>query len=142
MRTLLIALLLCSPMSFAKSKKDMLPTSKSPKGAKAYIISPKNGETLKSPVTVVFGLEGMGVAPAGVQKEHTGHHHLIVDGSLPKKGEPIPANETFRHFGKGQTQTSVKLKPGKHTLQIVLGDHLHIPHVPMVHSEKIEITVK
>jgi hypothetical protein len=116
--------------------------TKAPKGAKAYIISPKDGAKLKSPVKVVFGLSGMGVAPAGVKSPSTGHHHLIIDDSLPKEGQPIPANENYKHFGKGQTETTIELKPGVHTLQIVLGDHIHVPHEPMIHSEKISITVE
>ena len=114
--------------------------SSSPDGAKLYIISPVNGETVSSPVTVRFGLSGMGVAPAGVDKQNTGHHHLIVDGSLPEMGKPM--GKDVKHFGGGQTEASIELKPGKHTLQLVLGNHQHIPHNPPVISEKIEIEVK
>lgn len=116
--------------------------TKSPKDASAYFLSPKDGDKVSSPVTVIFGLKGMGVAPAGVKAPNTGHHHLIIDGELPKPKQAIPANDTYVHFGKGQTQTEVKLKPGKHTLQIVLGDHNHIPHDPMVKSKKITIEVE
>jgi hypothetical protein len=119
-----------------------LPRSASPAGAKAYIISPSDGASIKGPVTVVFGLAGMGVAPAGVQMENTGHHHLLVDADLPKDlGVPLPANDNIRHFGKGQTEATLTLPPGKHTLQLVLGDHLHIPFNPVVASQKITITV-
>lgn len=119
-----------------------LPRTASPAGAKLYIISPKDGASIKGPVTVVFGLAGMGVAPAGVQMENTGHHHLLVDTDLPKDmGVPLPANDNIRHFGKGQTETTITLPPGKHTLQLVLGDHLHIPFNPVVASQKITITV-
>lgn len=114
----------------------------SPAGAKVYIVSPKDGATIKGPVTVVFGLVGMGVAPAGVQMENTGHHHLLVDADLPKDlGMPLPATDSIKHFGKGQTETTLTLPPGKHTLQLVLGDHLHIPFNPVVASQKITITV-
>ena len=119
-----------------------LPRTASPAGAKVYIVSPKEGAKIKGPVTVVFGLSGMGVAPAGVQMENTGHHHLLIDADLPKDlGAPLPATDNIKHFGKGQTETTLDLKPGKHTLQLVLGDHLHIPFNPVVASEKITITV-
>ena len=114
--------------------------SPSPDGAKLYIISPTNGQTVTSPVNVKFGLSGMGVAPAGFEKANTGHHHLIVNGPLPEMGKPM--GKGVRHFGGGQTETTLELKPGKHTLQLVLGDHLHIPHDPPVISEQIEIVVE
>jgi hypothetical protein len=119
-----------------------LPRTASPAGAKVYIVSPADGATVKSPVKVVFGLSGMGVAPAGVQFENAGHHHLLVDAELPAElGQPLPATDNIRHFGKGQTEASIDLKPGKHTLQLVLGDHMHIPFAPVVASPKITITV-
>lgn len=114
----------------------------SPKGAEVYIIAPKDGETVTSPVTVKFGLKGMGIAPAGIAFEGAGHHHLIIDAELPPADMPIPADATHVHFGKGQTEASVELKPGKHTLQLLLGDQLHVPHDPVVASKKITITVK
>jgi hypothetical protein len=114
----------------------------SPPGAEVYIISPKDGATVKSPVLVQFGLKGMGVAPAGVKFENTGHHHLLVDSDPPANlGAPLPATDKLLHFGKGQTETSLPLTPGKHTLQLVLGDQSHIPHDPPVISKKITITV-
>ena len=115
--------------------------SNAPTEAKAYIISPKNGEVVPTEFTVKFGLKGMGVAPAGVQKDNTGHHHLLVDAkSLPDMNQPLGANVT--HFGGGQTETTLKLAPGKHTLQLILGDQNHVPHHPPVLSEKITVTVK
>ena len=114
----------------------------SPEGANAYLLSPSNGDTLSSPVTVVFGLKGMGVAPAGTEKEKTGHHHLIIDAELPPLDEPIPADDNYRHFGGGQTEASIELAPGQHRLQMLLGDHNHIPHNPPVASEVITITVE
>jgi hypothetical protein len=115
----------------------------SPAGAEAYIISPKDGATVKSPVTVVFGLKGMGVAPAGVKFENSGHHHLLIDTDVPKDlNAPLPTSDQVKHFGKGQTETSLELTPGKHTLQLVLGDQNHTPHNPPVVSKKITITVK
>ncbi|MCJ9428899.1 DUF4399 domain-containing protein [Kordiimonas marina] len=111
-------------------------------GAEEYIISPKDGDTVTSPVTIVFGLKGMGVAPAGVAKAGTGHHHLLIDTDLPPLDRPIPADEHHRHFGGGQTQVTLDLAPGKHTLQLLLGDQNHIPHDPAVYSKKIMIMVK
>lgn len=109
----------------------------------AYIISPADGETVTSPVTVKFGLQGVGVAPAGVERENTGHHHLLIDlDKLPALDKPIPADDQHVHFGGGQTETTVELEPGEHTLQLLLGDHLHRPHTPPVMSKKITITVE
>lgn len=113
-----------------------------PDGAALYFISPKDGETLKGPVTVRFGLSGMGVAPAGINLEGTGHHHLLINvDPLPPFDAPIPADERHVHFGKGQTETTLNLAPGTHTLQLLLGDYLHRPHQPPVISERITITV-
>jgi hypothetical protein len=105
-------------------------------GAELYIIAPTDNATVTGPVTVRFGL------PAGIQLPDTGHHHLLVDADLPPLDKPIPADANHVHFGKGQTETTLTLAPGKHTLQLILGDHLHIPHQPAVVSQKITITVK
>ena len=113
-----------------------------PQGAKVYIISPADGASVKSPVKVTFGLSGMGVAPAGVDKPKTGHHHLLIDTGVPALTTPIPADAKHKHFGGGQTETVIELSPGKHTLQLILGDMLHIPHEPPVVSQNITITVK
>lgn len=114
----------------------------SPPGAEVYIISPKDGARVHSPVLVRFGLKVMGVAPAGVKFENTGHHHLLIDTDAPADmGAPLPATDKIKHFGKGQTETSLTLTPGKHTLQLLLGDQSHIPHDPPVISKKITITV-
>ena len=114
----------------------------SPAGAEVYIVSPKDGAKVQSPVTVVFGLKGMGIAPAGIKFDNTGHHHLLVDGAVPADlSMPLAANEHSLHFGKGQTETSLTLTPGKHTLQLVFGDSLHVPHDPAVISKQITITV-
>jgi hypothetical protein len=115
--------------------------SSSPEGAKLYIVSPENGAVVESPVVVRFGLTGMGVAPAGVDKANTGHHHLLINkDELPEMGKPMGSD--VKHFGGGQTETTVELAPGEHTLQLILGNHLHIPHDPVVISDKIAITVK
>ena len=120
-----------------------LPTTKAPAGAEVYIVSPRDGATVAQQFTVRFGLKGMGVAPAGVGKEHTGHHHLLVDvKQLPAAGQPIPKDDQHIHFGGGQTQTTLKLSPGTHTLQLELGDQNHIPFTPALVSRKITIQVK
>jgi hypothetical protein len=114
-----------------------------PEGARVYIVSPADGDVVKSPVTVVFGLEGMGVAPAGTDVPHTGHHHLLIDlPGLPPLDQPLPNDAHHVHFGGGQTQTTVELAPGQHTLQLLLGDLAHVPHDPPVASERITITVE
>lgn len=114
----------------------------SPAGAEVYFIAPVDGATVTSPVSVKFGLKGMGIAPAGIAFDGAGHHHLIIDADLPPLNAPIPADANHVHFGKGQTEATVELKPGKHTLQLVLGDQLHMPHDPAVVSKKITVTVK
>lgn len=120
-----------------------LPVTKAPTGAEVYIVSPKDGATVGQSVTVVFGLKGMGVAPAGVKKEGTGHHHLLVDvKELPTAGQPIPKDDTHLHFGNGQTETTLKLAPGTHTLQLELADENHIPFDPAIVSKKITVHVK
>lgn len=116
--------------------------SPSPEGARVYFIEPADGEEIEGPVKVSFGLSGMGVAPAGVEKEKTGHHHLLIDTELEDFDGPIPNDENHRHFGAGQTETIIELTPGKHTLQLILADHNHTPHKPPVKSEIITITVK
>ena len=116
-----------------------------PKDATVYFISPQNGETITGKVAVKFGLKGLGVAPAGVEKAGTGHHHILIDTPVPPRDEldaPLPADDQIRHFGGGQTETVLDLKPGTHTLQLIVGDMNHIPHDPPLVSEKISITVK
>jgi len=113
-----------------------------PENAEVYIISPADGDTVSSPVTIKFGLRDMGVAPAGVNKPNTGHHHLIIDADVPALDAPIPASDNYKHFGGGQTETTIELAPGKHTLQLIMGDLMHIPHDPPVMSRRITITVK
>jgi len=113
----------------------------SPEGAMAYIISPEDGAVVGETFTVKFGLKGMGVAPAGIDKAKTGHHHLLVDvKELPDLNKPL--GKDVKHFGGGQTEVELTLPKGKHTLQLILGDKLHIPHKPPVVSKKITIEVK
>ena len=116
-----------------------------PAGAHSYFVNLKDGDTVTSPFKVVFGLTpSMGVAPAGVDKPNVGHHHLLIDTTLSPDElvAPIPADEQHIHFGKGQTETTLKLAPGRHTLQLVLGNWSHIPFATPVQSEVITITVK
>jgi uncharacterized protein DUF4399 len=115
----------------------------SPPGARVYFINLKDAQEVTSPFLVQFGLSGMGVAPAGVEKPNTGHHHLLIDSALSGDAlkQPIPMDDTHRHFGNGQTEAMISLPPGKHTLQLVLGDWSHIPHVPPVMSNVITIMV-
>ena len=111
-------------------------------GTRLYFLNLRNGQTITNPVRVVFGLSGMGVAPAGLEKEGTGHHHLLIDVASLDVNTSIPANDNHRHFGLGQTEAVVTMVAGTHTLQLVLADHNHIPHHPPVMSERITITVK
>jgi len=120
-----------------------LPRTKSAEGTKVYIEAPANGATVSSPFTVKFGLKGMGIAPAGINHPNTGHHHLLIDvDKLPDFAAALPATDNIRHFGGGQTEVDLTLPPGRHTLQLVFADYLHIPHDSPVVSEKITITVK
>jgi Domain of unknown function (DUF4399) len=116
--------------------------SPAPTGAKVYFLEPKDGAEISGPVVIKMGLAGMGVAPAGVEKKDTGHHHILVNQKVADPMAPLPADDKHRHFGNGQTETTLTLPPGKHTLQLVLGDHNHIPHNPIVASDVITITVK
>jgi hypothetical protein len=120
-----------------------------PEGAEVYFVNLEDGASVESPVTVVFGLSGMGVAPAGTEKENTGHHHLLIDrpafGEGPDDADMTEnglfADDNHVHFGGGQTEVMVDLAPGEHTLQLVLGDQNHVPHDPPVVSDRITITV-
>ncbi|MDP5218344.1 DUF4399 domain-containing protein [Ruegeria sp. 2205SS24-7] len=121
-----------------------------PADAKVYFVNIADGDTVSSPVTVVFGLSGMGVAPAGTEAENTGHHHLLIDRPPLGEGEDgadelaygLPADDNHMHFGSGQTEVTLDLAPGAHTLQLVMGDHGHVPHATPVMSEVITITVE
>lgn len=117
--------------------------SHAPETAQAYIIEPGDGATVSPDFTVKFGLSGMGIAPAGVDKDNTGHHHLLIDvADLPKLTEPLPATDQIKHFGGGQTETQISLTPGEHRLQLVLGNYTHVPHDNPVVSEPVTVTVK
>ncbi len=114
-----------------------------PAGAEVYIIAPRDGATVHGPVTVRFGLKGMGIAPAVVKFDNTGHHHLLIDTDLNdvKLDAALPATDKIVHFGKGQTETTLTLAPGKHTLELLFADYQHLSFEPPLHSKKITITV-
>ena len=129
------------PAQPAAAPAAALPRTAAPEGARVYFISPGDGDEVESPVNVVFGLSGAGVAPAGIVFPDSGHHHLLVDAEMPPENLPVPTDDRHIHFGLGQSEAAVELAPGAHTLQLVLGDHLHIPHDPPVVSEVITVTV-
>lgn len=138
MKTVILISLLLAGTALAQGL-----ASPAPEGAAVYFITPADGEVVESPVTVRFGLRGMGVAPAGLDAPATGHHHLLIDlDALPAMDLPLPKTEQVVHFGGGQTEAVVDLPAGQHTLQLLLGNHLHVPHEPPVLSEKITITVQ
>ena len=114
----------------------------SPDGARVFFITPADGAVVSNPVVIDFGIEGMSVTKAGDNRPDSGHHHLLIDAELPDLSLPIPANANYVHFGDGRTSTEITLEPGQHTLRMLLGDHLHIPHDPPVISESITITVE
>jgi hypothetical protein len=135
----LLAIAAIGLSSLAVSAQEL---TKAPAGAKVSFVEPKNGDTVSSPFKVKFGLEGMEIAPAGTEKPNSGHHHLLINQKLADPKVGIPADDTHKHYGKGQTEAEITLPAGKHTLQLVLADHNHIPHDPIVQSEVITITVK
>ena len=140
-RYLIAALILAAPFTTGSL---VIAQQRTPSatGAEVYIISPKDGATVHNPVRVQFGLKGMGIAPAGIKFDNTGHHHLLIDTDPPADmSAPLPATDKTVHFGKGQTETTLTLSPGKHTLQLLLADASHIPHEPPLLSKKITITV-
>jgi len=110
--------------------------------ASVFFVTPEAGATVTSPFGLEFGVTGMAIVPAGTDQAFSGHHHLLIDVDLPPEGLPIPKDANHVHFGDGSFVTEISLEPGQHTLQLVLGDHRHIPHDPPVVSEKITITVE
>ena len=114
----------------------------SPEGARVFFITPDDGDTVQNPIRVEFGVEGMDIVRAGHEQPNSGHHHLIIDSALPNLDAPIPADDRHIHFGDASTSTELTLEPGEHTLQLLLGDHLHIPHDPPVISRSITIDVE
>mgnify|MGYP001797885893 FL=1 len=117
--------------------------STAPEGATVYLITPQAGDVVSNPFTVKFGLSGMGVAPAGVEKSGTGHHHLLIDlAELPDLDTSLQATDQIKHFGGGQTETIISLPPGEHTLQLLLANYIHVPYNPPVVSEPVTIMVE
>lgn len=117
--------------------------AKASPGARVFIIEPQNGQTASSPLTIKFGIEGIELAAAGEVKDNSGHHHLLVDmETLPPSDQPLPFSDKVLHFGQAQTEASLNLTPGSHTLQLILAGGNHIPHDPPVVSEKITVSVK
>ena len=114
----------------------------SPAGAEVSILSPKDGEVVTSPVKVMFGVKGMDVVKAGTEQANSGHHHLMIDTDLPAADQPIGKDTQHIHYGAAQTDGTVELPKGKHTLQLMFGDSAHLPHQPVVASKKITIEVK
>jgi hypothetical protein len=129
-------------MPSAVAEPASLPRTSSPQGAGVFFISPADGDTVTSPVTVEFGITNMNVVKAGEMAADSGHHHLLIDTGLPNPDMPIPADAQHRHFGDASTSTELTLEPGQHTLQLIFADYLHIPHNPPVYSETITITVE
>jgi hypothetical protein len=116
-----------------------------PEGAKVFFVEPKNGAEISGPVKIVMGVERIDIAPAGTDNPNTGHHHILINTDAPmgeKALAPLAADDNIKHFGKGQTETTLTLAPGKHTLQLIVGDGNHIPYDPALASEKITVTVK
>ncbi len=152
-RSLCTLAVLCAaacPAVFAHQAMESSPTAfggtykkaARPDGASVYFINLKDGDVASSPVRIQFGLKGMGVAPAGIEKEGTGHHHLLINAAQVDINGMLPMTDQVRHFGAGQTETTLELKPGKYTLQLILGDQNHVPHHPPVASDPITIQVK
>jgi len=124
----------------AMSTAGTLSRSASPDGARVFFITPASTDTLSNPISIEFGIAGMDIVKAGDQQPHSGHHHLLVDTGLPELAMPIPADSNHIHFGDASTSTELSLEPGEYTLQLLLGDYLHIPHDPPLVSQRIAIT--
>ena len=131
---LAIGLLSLAPMAGAQQHT-------MPENARVYILWPSDGQTVRGGFWVRMGLADAGIAPAGVEKANTGHHHLLVDVDLPPLDQEIPNDRNHLHFGLGQTEARLDLPPGKHTIQLLLGDENHVPHKPPLYSKRITVTV-
>lgn len=135
-------LLALAPIAVSESSKLPTVSSVAPEGARVYIISPTDGQIVSSPVRVVFGSDKVAISPAGTEVADSGHHHLLIDlDALPSMDLPLPASNELIHFGKGQTETILTLEPGEHSLQLLLGNYIHVPHTQPVMSPKITILV-
>ncbi len=137
------AVVACLVIAASAAVWAQMPRTTAPEGAAVYFIAPQNGGTVASPVALRFGLSGLGVAPAGVANENTGHHHLLIDvAEMPPLDQPLPATDNVKHFDGGQTETTIELPPGTHTLQLLVGDMNYVPFDPPMVSEEITITVE
>ena len=135
-------LLVLTPIAFAESSDVPKLSSVAAEGARVYIVSPRDGQILRSPVRVVFGSDKIAISPAGTEVANSGHHHLLIDlDELPGMDLPLPASNQLIHFGKGQTETTLTLEPGEHSLQLLLGNYIHVPHTEPVMSPKITILI-
>jgi hypothetical protein len=131
-----------APAEMAAAEPAALARTASAEGANVFFITPADGATVANPISIEFGITGMDIVKAGDDQPNSGHHHLLIDADLPDLGLPIPADEHHVHFGDGSTSTQISLPPGEHKLQMLLGDHLHIPHNPPLTSAEITITVE
>ena len=131
-----------APAEAAPAPAPALARTASVEGAEVFFIAPADGATVSNPISIEFGIAGMDVVKAGNDQPNSGHHHLLIDTGLPDLGLPIPAHEHHVHFGDGSTSTQISLPPGEHTLQMLLGDHTHIPHNPPLTSAQITIMVE
>jgi len=131
-----------APAQTASAETPAIARTASVEGAEVFFITPADGATVENPISIEFGIAGMDVVKAGNDQPDSGHHHLLIDTDLPDLGLPIPADEHHVHFGDGSTSTHISLPPGEHKLQMLLGDHLHIPHNPPLTSAQITITVE
>lgn len=130
------------PMDEPAAEAEAAARTPSPAGAKVFFVSPKDGDVIKGPIPLIFGVEGMEAVPAGTDQPNSGHHHLIIDGKVDDYNSALPADANHRHFGGGQTEAAIGLPAGKHTLQLIFADMNHVPHDPPVESEVITITVE
>jgi hypothetical protein len=131
-----------APAEMSATEPAALARTASTEGANVFFITPADGATVANPISIEFGIAGMDIVKAGNDQPNSGHHHLLIDADLPDLGLPIPADEHHVHFGDGSTSTQISLPPGEHKLQMLLGDHLHIPHNPPLTSAQITITVE
>ena len=136
-------LLVLTPIAFAESSDLPKLSSVAAEGARVYIVSPRDGQILRSPVRVVFGSDKIAISPAGTEVANSGHHHLLIDlDELPGMDLPLPASNQLIHYGKGQTETTLTLEPGEHSLQLLLGNYIHVPHTEPIMSPKITILIE
>ncbi|MFM0737943.1 DUF4399 domain-containing protein [Paraburkholderia xenovorans] len=144
MYKLIAATVLVTSAALASPAVVLAGTTPAPAGAYAYIGYPNDGQVIAAnkPFRVWFGLRYMGVAPKGVKYPNTGHHHLLIDTDLPPMDQEIPSDRNHLHFGAGETETTIQLPPGKHTLQLLMGDDMHVPHNPPVYSKKITVIAR